>query len=156
MVAWPCERGADMDDWLIWLAFGAVVIRTIVEGVRKRRKARADAVTAYQAEDEAELDREGTLALLVRDRSRYARNYAADMLNKGLTAAERERYRQKYEDAESRGLVDLLTIKDEFYRGVASHGVIDLLLAGDELERSKKSLPHTRRVDSGLDCVHSL
>ena len=126
-----------MNDWLIWLALGGVVIWALVGAARTRRKEQTEADAAYEAEDEAELEREGSAALLVRDRSRYARNYAADMNDKRLTKAERERFRQKYEDAKSNALVELLTIKDDFHRCVATHGVIDLLLAGGELERAK-------------------
>lgn len=126
-----------MNDWLIWLALGGLIIWALIDAARKTRKEQAEADATYEAEDEAELDREGNSALLVRDRSRYARNYAADMNDKRLTKAERERFRQKYEEAKSNALVALLTIKDDFYRGVATHGVIDLLLAGDELDRAK-------------------
>jgi hypothetical protein len=55
-----------------------------------------------------------------------------------LSDAERERFRRRYEDAKSKALTELLTIKDDFYRGVAAHGVIDLLLAGGELGPAKR------------------
>ena len=126
-----------MNDWLIWLTLGGVIIWALIHAARKRRKEQTEADATYEAEGEAELEREGKAALLVRDRSRYARNYAADMNEKRLTKAERERFRQKCEDAKTNALVGLLTIKDDFYRGVATHGVIDLLLAGDDLERAK-------------------
>jgi hypothetical protein len=106
--------------------------------IRKRISNR-DAAKQTHSEhlEEADLEREGAKALVVRDLSRYARNFASDMRDESSTEDERGKYRERYEEAKSKAFVDVLSIKDDFYRGLAAHGLIDLLLAGDELERAK-------------------
>jgi hypothetical protein len=127
-----------MKDWIIWVALGVIVVCGLINAARRQQKEQLEADTAAEAEDEAELEREGNIALIVRDRSRYARNYANDMMDERLSEAERARFRQRYENAKSTALTELLTIKDDFSRGVAAHGVIDLLLAGGEVSAAKR------------------
>ncbi len=115
---------------------GLAAVYWVMKSAKSRRETAA-ANAAYETEAEAELQKEGNAALLIRDKARYARNFAADMMDKSNPKGEREKFREKYEAAKSRALVDLLTIKDDFYRGVATHGVIDLLLAGNELDRAR-------------------
>lgn len=91
-----------------------------------------------KTDEDEELEREASRALLVRDRSRYACNYASDMLDERLDSLERERYRARYENAKCDALLELLAIKDDLNRGVATHGVIDLLISGKEADAAKR------------------
>ena len=127
-----------MNNWVLTAIFivAVLAIGWIIEH-RKERKENAALDAQYKAQEEADLEREGRHALLVRDRCRYARNFAADMRDERVPAEERKRNRNLYEEAKSKAFVELLTIKDDFYRAVATHGVIDLLLAGQEVERAR-------------------
>ena len=122
-------------ELLLILAAGAGLLA--FWGLRTRFGGRDPAAPGEADDGEAELGEEANLAVLVRDRSRYARNFATDMADPRLDDEERARFRQKYEAAKSTALLELLKIKDDFNRGLAAHGVIDLLLAGNEIDAAK-------------------
>jgi len=126
-----------MGAWLIWIVAGGIVALVVAIAARKRGY-EGIGTTLHDAENEPQRGREEQLALLVRDRSRYARNYARDMQDKRLSEADRQHFRQQYEQAKTNGLTELLAISDDFYRGAATHGVIDLLLAGGEIAAAKR------------------
>jgi hypothetical protein len=96
---------------------------------------------------EQELEAQQAQALLTRDRSRYARNYAQDMLNQALEQEHRDGYRLRYERAKSAGLLELQAITDDFHRGVASHGLIDLMIAGGDLDQAEELFA---AIDAGV------
>lgn len=126
-----------MNDWLVWAALIVGFLWFLFHQARKRRKEQSTAQAAWQEEDQALVEREGKAAILIRDKCRYARNFAADMLNTHFSQEERDKYREKYEETKSWSLVELLGMKDEFCRCVATHGVIDLLVAGNEPEKAR-------------------
>lgn len=92
----------------------AVLVVGVISGRVKAWKAAAAIEARNKAAEQADLEREKNLALLVRDRSRYACNYAANMFDTRLSKRDREPYRQRYEQAKSDALVELLRINDGF------------------------------------------